>query len=103
QIFDRHCFNFWRHERSATATDSEAALVCELANLKPGDRVLDLGAGTGRLSRALARRELRVVGVDRSEAAVEEANREKHSLCEFRLCDWTSENFEGHFNCVLFW
>ncbi|HEY8367835.1 MAG TPA: methyltransferase domain-containing protein [Thermodesulfobacteriota bacterium] len=41
----------------------------------PGDRVLDLGTGTGALARGLARRGCRVTGLDRSAALLAEARR----------------------------
>lgn len=42
---------------------------------KPGQRVLDLGTGTGNLARALARRGCAVTGIDISERQVSEARR----------------------------
>ncbi|MEZ5925348.1 MAG: class I SAM-dependent methyltransferase [Hyphomicrobiaceae bacterium] len=41
----------------------------------PGQRILDLGTGTGAVARALARRGARVVGVDISDGQVAEARR----------------------------
>jgi demethylmenaquinone methyltransferase/2-methoxy-6-polyprenyl-1,4-benzoquinol methylase len=43
------------------------------ACIEPGDRVLDLGCGTGALALRLARRGARVVGVDPSPAMLDEA------------------------------
>jgi SAM-dependent methyltransferase len=42
---------------------------------RPGQRVLDLGTGTGTLARGLALRGCEVVGLDRSEALLDEARR----------------------------
>ncbi|MGH9689018.1 MAG: class I SAM-dependent methyltransferase [Candidatus Acidiferrales bacterium] len=42
---------------------------------RPGQRVLDLGTGTGNLARALARRGCKVTGIDISEPQVSEARR----------------------------
>ena len=49
----------------------------EFANTKPGDRVLDVGCGTGILTSALAERGSTVVGIDASEAYVAEARRHR--------------------------
>src|SRR5438477_11749679 len=49
----------------------------EFAGTKPGDRVLDVGCGTGILSSALAERGSPVVGIDASEAYVSEARRHR--------------------------
>lgn len=49
--------------------------VVESAQSGPGDRVLDLGTGTGRLAALFADRECVVTGVDFSPAMLEEAAR----------------------------
>jgi ubiquinone/menaquinone biosynthesis C-methylase UbiE len=46
------------------------------ARLSPGDRVLDLGCGTGALARRLARRGCRVTGVDASAAMLARARQQ---------------------------
>lgn len=48
----------------ARSTEAEADALVGLLALSPGDVVLDAGCGPGRHSAALARRGLRVVGVD---------------------------------------
>ena len=47
--------------------------VCTEARLRPGDRVADVGCGTGILTRLLVERELAVVGVDPNEDMLAEA------------------------------
>ncbi len=49
--------------------------LIDLLAPRPGERVLDLGCGRGDLAVELARREVRVVGVDGSMAMVEAARR----------------------------
>ncbi len=47
--------------------------LLELATIRPGDHVLDIGCGDGRMTAEIARRAVqgRVVGVDRSDAMVD--------------------------------
>ncbi len=56
-------------------TEQEADAIVALLGLLPGERVLDVGCGPGRHALALARRGLRVVGVDISETFVDLARR----------------------------
>ncbi|MBI4021207.1 MAG: methyltransferase domain-containing protein [Candidatus Aenigmarchaeota archaeon] len=45
-------------------------LLLEFARLRPGQRVLDIGCGSGTVTRAIARRGCPAVGVDVSEACI---------------------------------
>jgi SAM-dependent methyltransferase len=47
----------------------------EFAGIKPGDRVLDVGCGTGTISLALAKRGAKTVGLDASEPYLDGARR----------------------------
>lgn len=49
----------------------------QFAGLQPGDRVLDVGCGTGTLSLALAEHGAKVVGMDASESYLEGARRRR--------------------------
>src|SRR6187431_2597954 len=60
---------------------------------KPGERILDIAAGTGTSSAAIARSGANVVGVDISEGMLEEAQRKHHDI-EFVLAD--AQNLPFH-------
>jgi trans-aconitate 2-methyltransferase len=61
---DRHAF-VWKH----------GASLVELLSPQPGERILDVGCGTGRLTAQIADAGADVVGVDASPAMVDEARR----------------------------
>lgn len=58
----------WEVVAASDAFQRFAARVCELADPRPEDRLVDLGAGTGLLALALAKQVERVVAVDASPA-----------------------------------
>ncbi|MFI4897195.1 MAG: glycosyltransferase [Phycisphaerales bacterium JB059] len=71
----------------------------------PGERVIDLGSGSGALACSLARAGARVVGVDRSDASVNEAESRARELGEhapsFELGDITEHRAEGTFDTIV--
>ena len=66
----------------------------------PGERILDVGCGTGQLTWEIARAGARVVGIDSSAAMIEEARRNFPAL-EFVLSDVRSMPFENEFEAVF--
>jgi len=65
-----------------------------------GERILDLGCGTGQLSSEIAANGAEVVGVDRSPEMVAEA-RNKFPALRFEVCDARSLTFENDFDAVF--
>jgi trans-aconitate methyltransferase len=74
--------------------------VVELLAAKPGERILDLGCGTGTLTAEIAASEAQVVGVDRSVEMIAEA-RKKFPELHFEICDARSLNFLAEFDAVF--
>jgi SAM-dependent methyltransferase len=72
QAFERIYLHVYPHRNDAEA-QAHAGVLCDLLGVRPGGRVLDVGCGAGRHARALARRGLRVTGVDLSAELLEEA------------------------------
>ncbi|MBA0085531.1 MAG: methyltransferase domain-containing protein, partial [Acidobacteria bacterium Pan2503] len=60
--------------------------LVELLAPKPGERMLDLGCGTGALTAEIATRGAEVMGVDRSEEMIAQA-RKKFPALQFEVLD----------------
>ena len=71
--------DLWRRAIPTERTQAEAEFLVEQLNCVPGSHVLDVPCGNGRLSFELAKRGLRVTGVDISEEFIEEARSSSES------------------------
>ena len=70
-------------------------------DLKPGERILDVGCGTGRHSFELASRGFEVHGIDISERFIEIAQGAVDSLATFERVDARAMEFESEFDAVI--
>jgi malonyl-CoA O-methyltransferase len=100
------------YNRWATTYDHEAnplirleeSITIELIESVQGQRVLDVGCGTGRYCVMLAKQEASVVGLDPSEGMLEQARRKADGMDHIELCNCTIEEmgFPGdHFDAVI--
>jgi len=87
--------------------DDRAAFVSELASdlvlwLRPreGEKILDLGCGTGTLTAQIARQGAHVTGVDHSPEMIESA-REKYSGVVFAVADGQALTYPAEFDAVF--
>lgn len=69
--------------------------------LKRGERILDVGCGTGRHSLELARRGFEVHGIDISERFIEIAQRSEFASATFARADARSLAFDAEFDAVV--
>lgn len=74
--------------------------VVDLLEPETGERILDLGCGTGHLTDRIADAGADVVGIDASEEMIREA-RETHSECEFVHADARDVSFSEPFDAVF--
>jgi len=66
EVFDDDYLYFHAPHVDGEVAADEADLIEELLGLSPGQRVLDVGCGHGRIALELAQRGYRVTGIDRS-------------------------------------
>ena len=81
--------------------------VLELLAPKAGERILDLGCGTGHLTAKIAARGAEVIGIDQSPEMISEARRQFPEL-KFEIADARQMHSERQFdavfsNAVLHW
>jgi trans-aconitate methyltransferase len=67
---------------------------------KPGERILDLGCGTGHLTDRLASSGANVIGLDSSPSMIAQA-RQNFPKLNFQLMDATSFRFDDPFDCIF--
>jgi trans-aconitate methyltransferase len=77
-----------------------AADLVELLAPQGGERVLDVGCGTGHLTAKIGERGAEVVGIDASAEMVRQA-RENYPVIEFRVGDATSFEVAAAFDAVF--
>ena len=74
--------------------------LMEELNPQPGERILDLGCGTGQLTNAIAEQGAVVLGLDASPDMIGQARR-NYPRVQFLLQDAASMQFQGEFDAVF--
>jgi SAM-dependent methyltransferase len=82
-------------------TVNEIDSIVRLLNLRPGNRVLDVGCGPGRHSHELARRGMIVHGVDISQTFVDLATTNAITGSTFERMDARVLTFDSEFDAVI--
>ncbi len=88
---------------SKQTTDAQVRYIMRKLNIKRGSRFLDCPCGIGRISLPLAKRGVRVTGVDLTESYLEEAARKaKQARLPIKLVhsDMRRVNFRNEFDAV---
>jgi trans-aconitate methyltransferase len=93
-------WNPTHYARAGAFVPKLAADLLDLLAPQPGERVLDLGSGTGELTAQLAERGAQVVGVDAAQEMVTEARR-KHPNLDFRVGDGQALDFDCEFDAIF--
>src|SRR5579872_2522092 len=74
--------------------------VVEMLAPKAGERILDLGCGTGHLAAQIASSGAEVIGIDRSTEMIAQARKQYPEL-EFEVCDARAVPYENQFDAVF--
>ena len=82
-------------------TEQEVGFLVDALDLRPGQRVLDVGCGPGRHARALAEQGIEVVGVDISPRFVELAAEGAPDGATFVVGDARALPYDGEFDAVI--
>lgn len=104
-FFDADYLRLWGQSVSAEATAAQVEGLWSLLGLKEGTRVLDAPCGYGRIAHPLAERGAVVLGVDQSQALLDEAERTRGHVPPSRLRylrhDLRQPLGEDGFDCAL--
>lgn len=74
--------------------------LLELLDAKPGERILDIGCGTGHLTAQIAATGAHVIGVDRSAEMIRKA-RAAHPSLQFEVADARELSFARPFDAIF--
>lgn len=74
--------------------------MIQLLAPRPGERILDVGCGTGDLASTLSNDSIEVIGIDKSENMIKQA-RDKYPHLSFFPCDATDMDFSNEFDAVF--
>ena len=77
-----------------------AAGLLDLLNARPGERILDVGCGTGHLTAQIAATGAILTGIDQSAEMIRQA-REKYPRLTFQVMDAREITFAGCFDAVF--
>jgi len=74
--------------------------VLGLLEVKPGERILDLGCGTGHLAKKIQEQGAEVIGIDASPEMIAQAKTNYPDL-DFRVANGAGFSFDGPFDAVF--
>jgi SAM-dependent methyltransferase len=102
RVFDQVAAEYDRHR--PTYPEELLDLACELAGLELGDRVLEIGCGTGQLTHSLLARGMRVTGIEPGARLARLAQQRRQGAGELELVNARLEDTllpHGHFRAVF--
>lgn len=103
-FFEGQALEHWRHAYTRDESRGQAADIARALCIAPGERLLDVPCGNGRLALELANRGTLVSALDASEDLLSEARRtavERGLEVEFRRGDMRALPWNAEFDAVL--
>jgi len=108
QVFDEDYLYFYADRVAPERSEREAEFLAAALELSPGDGVVDVPCGHGRIANALAERGYDVVGLDRSEQFLERAredavdrgvaDRVAYGRGDMRELPWADDSFDAGYD-----
>jgi SAM-dependent methyltransferase len=102
-LFGEDYHYFYEESLSAERTQRETDAIWKLLELEPGQAVLNLGCGHGRIGNALAKRGARVTGVDTSVYFLELARKDATVDVTYVQQDMRTIPWTGVFDAAVIW
>lgn len=87
--------------RSEEQTELEVDFIIKNLKLKPNSKILDLGCGDGRVTKALTQKGFQVTGIDLNQYAIEKANSNKSENENYICQNILDINYKEEFDAIL--
>lgn len=88
------------YDSAASFVTSYGEAIVDLLNPRPGERILDVGCGTGHLTNEIRQRGAKVVGIDASPNMIQQA-RQAYPDLEFVQADASAFTFKKPFDAIF--
>ena len=88
------------YDSAASFVTSYGGAIVDLLDPRPGERILDVGCGTGHLTHEIRQRAAKVVGIDSSPRMIQEA-RATYPEIEFVQADASAFTFKEPFDAIF--
>ncbi len=91
-----------RYEKDSLVQKSAGETLFELADIQPGDDVLDLGCGAGNLTHQIRQRTKgSIIGMDASEGMIQKAAEKYGNEIRFIACPAEQMDFQNQFDLIF--
>jgi SAM-dependent methyltransferase len=102
-VFDEDYLYFYADVLTDARSDGDVALITRLLDIEPGQRVLDLACGHGRIANRLAARGCVVTGLDATPLFLRKARAEATHPVEYVEGDMRDLPWTAEFDRIVLW